>query len=66
MGPVPSGQAVLPSTLSPAAAADVLTLLVGQALDDIDVGRLGVASALRMVAEIAWKHGHDQVVFSPR
>jgi len=66
VGPIPCDQAVPPPTLSPAATPDVLTLLVGQALDDIDVGRLGVASALWMVAEIAWKHGHDQVLHSLR
>ncbi len=46
------------------AAADVLTLLVGQALDDIDAGRFDVEAALRMVAEIAWKHGYDQAMGS--
>ena len=34
--------------------------LVGQALDDLDAGRLDVGSALRLVAEIAWQRGYEE------
>lgn len=34
-----------------------LHTLVGQALDDIDEGRITVADALRLVVEIAWRDG---------
>jgi hypothetical protein len=37
-----------------------LRTLVGQALDDVEEGRMPVPDALRMVARLAWRDGWDQ------
>lgn len=40
---------------------EVVRVLVAQALDDLDAGRVDVAGALTLIATIAWWQGRESV-----
>lgn len=53
-----SNQAQDPGDAPANAPAPIIVALVNQALDDLEVERLEVADALRLVAEHAWAAGY--------